>query len=141
MTSYPGYDDLEEAKRLGYRIEDISEQSMGENDQNIVSSHDLPIDIKDVDDSILDKIIFDEEHKKRFRITRHELEFYRKHNLSLPRVHPVIRMAQWRLNFDLRLRFFERACARCGKMMQTTFAPDRPEKNIWCDECYANQFL
>lgn len=43
------------------------------------------------DDAIISKIILCEISEKPFRITTQELEFYRQHNLPLPRVHPDIR--------------------------------------------------
>lgn len=139
-TAYPGYGDLEEAKRYGYTIEDIQEGESGGSMETIRSS-DLPTDIKDVDDVILTKAILDETHGKKFRITPYELQFYRKFNLPLPRCAPVVRMNQWRRDFDLRLRFFERPCTKCGKAMQTIYAPDRPEKNIFCEACYNNEVI
>lgn len=137
ITNYKGYDDFENAKRYGYRMEEIPQDApVGAGDADVVRSGELLSDIKNVDDSVLQKVIIDEENNKKFRITKYELEFYRKQNLPLPRVHPFIRMNEWRKDFDLRLRFFERPCAKCGKMMQTIYAPDRPEKNVYCEQCY-----
>lgn len=136
VTAYPGYDNFDEARRYGYSIEEIPEASERGITIEVIRSGELPLDVKEADDSILDKVVLDEVHNKKFRITKFELAFYRKHNLPLPRMHPILRMHQWRNDFDLRLRFFERPCARCGKMMQTSYAPDRPEKNIYCEGCY-----
>lgn len=138
-TSYQGYDDLEEARRYGYRIEEIPEAIQTTGDARILLSSALPPDIKDMDDSITDKVIMDEANNKKFRITAYELAFYRKHNLPLPRAHPWVRMNQWRKDFDLRLRFFERPCGRCGNMMETSYAPERQEQNIYCEKCYLQE--
>lgn len=138
-TTYKGYDDYEEAKRYGYRIEEIFGDDKLEIDADVVPSGKLPVDIKSTDDSIIEEVILDELNQKKFRITKYELEFYRKHSLPLPRLHPFVRMNQWRKDFDLRLRFFERPCARCGRTMQTSYAPDRPEQNVWCEECYLSE--
>ena len=140
-TAYPGFDNFEEVKQYGYQIQEIPELTESVVSLEVLPSSKLPLDIKDADDSILDKVILDEEHNKKFRIARYELEFYRKYNLPLPRIHWFPRMNQWRKDFDLRLRFFERPCARCGKMMQTTYAPDRPEKNVWCEACYLQEII
>ncbi|MDP2670454.1 MAG: hypothetical protein Q8O99_06085 [bacterium] len=43
------------------------------------------------DDSIINKIILCEVSQKPFRIIKQELEFYRKHDLPLPRKHPELR--------------------------------------------------
>lgn len=141
ITNYQGYDDFDNAKRYGYRMEEIPQDVSSRGQEDLVLSSKLPLDIKDADDSIIEKVILDEENNKKFRITRYELEFYRKHNLPLPRLHPFIRMNQWRKDFDLRLRFFDRPCSRCGTMMQTIYAPDRPEKNIYCEQCYLAEVI
>lgn len=135
-TAYPGYGNLEEARRYGYRIEEVREGPQEVVGLETIQASKLPLDIKDVDDTILNKAILDEVNDKKFRITPYELKFYRKHKLPLPRIHPIIRMTQWRKNLDLRLKFYGRTCAKCGKIIQTTYAPDRPEKNIYCEQCY-----
>lgn len=140
-TAYPGYSDLEEARRYGYRIEEVPEQMETIFNIQIISSSRLPPDIKDVDDSILEKVILDGTNNKKFRITPYELNFYRKYNLPLPRIHPVVRMNQWRKNLDLRFRFYERPCIKCGQTMKTSYAPDRPEKNIYCESCYLKEVV
>ena len=136
ITSYPGFDDLEKAKQYGYLVENIQEDISASVSADVVLSSKLPMDIKDVDDSILQKIILDEEHNKRFRIVPFELEFYRKYNLPLPRVAPLIRMAQWRKDLDLRLQFYEVACTKCGKKVPTMYNPELSEKNVYCEQCY-----
>lgn len=137
-VAFPGYDNMEEAKKLGFRIEeiqDISGEGLGEE----IRAEDLPKNIEEVGDDILAKIILDTQNNMRFRIIKMELEFYRRHNLPLPRVAPMARLAHWRKQFNIRIQVYERPCARCGKMMQTSYAPDRPEKNIWCERCYLSE--
>lgn len=135
--AYPGFDDLEKAKQYGYWIADISEDEEQIIDQhNMIRAGKLPLDIKDVDDTILEKIIVDETHNKKFKVTPFELAFYREHNLPLPRINPFSRMAQWRKDFDLRLQFFETQCARCKKEIVTMYDSDKGIKNIYCEACY-----
>ena len=55
---------------------------------DIINTKNVPIDIKDVDDSILQKAIICEKTGKPFRIIKAELDFYRKNNLPIPTVHP-----------------------------------------------------
>lgn len=135
-TAYRGYDDLEEASRYGYRVEKIPEQGSGVPFPGAIMSGALPNHIRDTGDDIVEKTIYDETHGKSFRVTAYELEFYRRHNIPLPRIYPIGRMNQWRDDLDLRLRFFERTCDRCGKSMMSAYAPERPEKSIYCEECY-----
>ena len=135
-TAYPGFEDLEKAKQDGYWIESAPDDASVETSLPMLRASELPLDIKDVDDSILQKVILDEEHNKKFRIVPFELAFYRKYNLPLPRVHPFIRMAQWRKDMDLRPQFWEVPCAKCGKVVPTMYDPARGEKNIYCEPCY-----
>jgi len=133
--SFPGYDDLKKAQFLGYRVENIQDVSQ-EATYEIVAADDLPADISDVTDDILRKAIWDQKNDLKFRIIRPELEFYRRHNLPLPRIAPMIRFANWRKRFTIRVQMYPRSCARCGKSIETPYPPDAPEKNIWCEECY-----
>lgn len=141
VNSYPGYGDLEEAKRLGYVMEFVPEDAQDTLNLEVILASKLPQDIKDADDSILEKVIFDEKHNKKFRITKFELVFYRKYGLPLPRVHPLVRMQEWRKSLDLRLNFYPRKCAKCGKEITSTYALDRPENNIYCEACYRSEVL
>ena len=135
-VAYRGYDDLETALRYGYRVESLSEDGAVPAGTEVIGSGQLPLHIRNIDDSFLAKVIVDEANQKKFMMTRYELEFYRKHNLPIPRIHPMVRMQEWRRRLEFRLRFFERACAHCGNMMTTGYAPERPEKNIYCEQCY-----
>ncbi len=136
IASYPGYRDEEEAERMGYRTERIVDATSEQEHREVVSAADLPNDIKNVDNSILDKIIVDAGSGKKFRITPYELEFYRKHNLPLPRMHPVTRMAEWRKFFNLRGGFYETHCVRCDKAIQAQASYNPPGANIHCLRCY-----
>ena len=132
---YGGYGDYDNAKKYGYDTRPL-ETAVEDVSGDIVNASDFPDDIKDVKDEILKKIVYDAKNKKHFRILKQELQFHRKHEVALPREHPSVRMTKWRDGFNLVVRFYKRSCAKCGKEIETTYAPDRPEKNIWCEECY-----
>jgi len=71
---------------------------------------------------------------KLFKITQQELTFLRKLGLPIPHRTPLQR------HFDRTLPYafwnlFDRTCGKCNKTIQTTYAPDRPEK-VYCEECY-----
>jgi len=72
--------------------------------------------------------------KKPFRIIKQELDFYRKHNLPIPKIHPDQRHIE-RLALRNPRKLFRRICDKCGKDIQTTYAPKRPEI-IYCENCY-----
>ena len=112
------------------------------------SIQNIPDDIKDVDDSICREILACEKHLtprprregegavcgKNYQIQKPELRFYRKMNLPIPRKCPDCRHAE-RMKLRNPRKLFARTCADCGIDIQTTFAPDRPEK-VLCEKCY-----
>ena len=59
--------------------------------EKIIPANKLPENISDIPDDILNWAIECEVSKKPFRIISQELEFYRKHNISIPKRHPDIR--------------------------------------------------
>ena len=142
-TSYQGYDNVENALRYGYYAEELPEgaqQTIGEE----IRADDVPADIKDVTDDILEKVIVDEKNKKKFRYTRKELDFHRQHNLALPTEHYGVNLARKRMetgpiDFDVKMR----ACAKCGKETQVTIPEGNPNapKIIYCERCYNNAVI
>ncbi|MDC0506215.1 hypothetical protein OAN96_01320 [Candidatus Gracilibacteria bacterium] len=99
-----------------------------------IPANKLPENITDIPDDILNWAVECEITKKLFRITAQELEFYRKHKLPIPRRHPDQRHLD-RMNARNPRKLFERDCDKCGVEMQTTYAPERPEK-VYCESCY-----
>lgn len=100
----------------------------------VIPASDLPDNIKDVSDDILDAAIECEVTKKPFKITQKELVFYRRRHIPLPRRRPDQRHLD---RFALRnpRRFWKRSCGKCGKEILTTWSNDRPE-TVYCEKCY-----
>ena len=94
----------------------------------------LPESISDIPDDILNWAIECEITKKPFRIIKQELEFYRKHNLPIPRRHPDQRHLD-RMKQRNPRKLFDRKCDKCGKEMKTTYPPER-EEIVYCEGCY-----
>ncbi len=94
----------------------------------------LPDRISEIPDEVLDWAIICERTKRPFKLTKKELAFYRQQGLPVPRVHPDVRYDD-RLATRNPRHIYNRACAKCGKNVHTTFAPDRPE-TVYCEECY-----
>lgn len=70
--------------------------------EKIIKANMLPEDISKIPDDILNWAIECEVTKKPFRIIKQELEFYRKHNIPIPRRHPdqrYIDRLQWHFNY------------------------------------------
>jgi hypothetical protein len=122
---------------------------------------DLPDTIADADDSITNEII-ECSHRGTcphecvgvFRVIGLELEFYRKHNIPLPRLCPNCRFGV-RLSRKNPLRLWHRACmcdgstssphanshwhtGKCPNEFETSYAPDRPEI-VYCEKCYQQE--
>lgn len=97
----------------------------------------LPAAISDVPDDILNWAITCEATGRPFKIVKRELEFYREHRLPVPHFHPDERH-RYRMQKKNPRRLWNRSCMQCGKGIETTYAPDRPEK-VYCEECYLKE--
>ncbi|MBI4119569.1 MAG: hypothetical protein HY456_01830 [Parcubacteria group bacterium] len=139
ISSYPGFRDFNNATRYGYDASDTPPYK-SEAAGAIVNARELPNDVKDVNNSVLDKIIFDEKNEKYFRLTAYELDFYRRHRLALPREHPLARLMRFREIYDLRLTFYAGKCAKCGASIQSVHNPAQYE-NIYCEACYSKEVV
>ncbi len=100
----------------------------------IIPASKLPDDIRDIPDDILNWAIECEITKKPFKIIKQELDFYKKHNLPIPRRHPDQRHLD-RMAFRNPRKLFDRKCDKCGVDIKTTYSPDRSEI-VYCEECY-----
>ena len=105
----------------------------------VLPPDDIPENIAEVDDSILEKAIECRESKNPFRIIKSELDFYRKKNLPLPVAHPDKRM---RRRFDMmnQLRLWQHQCYKCGAMTRTSYSPGENLK-IYCESCYLREVV
>ncbi|MEK7218833.1 MAG: hypothetical protein AAB728_05210, partial [Patescibacteria group bacterium] len=99
--------------------------------------HPIPADIKDVKDDIIEKILLCERTGKPFKIIPQELALYRQHNLPLPRMCFDERHLE-RIRRRNPRQLWKRQCQKCGKEIQTTYAPERPEI-VYCESCYLNE--
>jgi hypothetical protein len=102
--------------------------------EKIIPASKLPENISEIPDDILNWAIECEITKKPFRIIKQELEFYRKHNLPIPRRSPDQRHLE-RMALRNPRKLFRRKCDKCRKEIQTTYNPER-EEIVYCEECY-----
>jgi len=128
----------EKVNKNGWHLEE------GENDIDlskfqIINAKNLPDDIKDVSDDILNKVIICEKTGKPFKITKFEFDFYRVKNLPLPTVHPLQRIKD---RFESRLPFklWQYPCSNCGQIMYSGYDPDKNYK-VYCEECYLREIV
>lgn len=94
----------------------------------------LPDSIADTPDDILNWAMYCSVTKRPYRIQKTELAFYRSMGLPIPRKHPDERRRERMARRNPR-KLFARACAKCGREIQTTYPPSRPEQ-VFCESCY-----
>lgn len=94
----------------------------------------LPQQIEHIDDSILQKILICYETHKPYRITKQELDLYRRLNVCIPILHPDVRHSA-RLAQRSARQLHLRDCDRSGEIMLSVY-----EKNtlfpVYCEEEY-----
>ncbi|MDD5056036.1 MAG: hypothetical protein PHZ00_07280 [Candidatus Peribacteraceae bacterium] len=125
----------EEVVRRGWRWRDQIEEKP-KVDRTIPASQ-VPASIDATPDDILNWAVECENTKRPFRIIRKELDFYRKMRVPVPIFHPDERHKR-RMAMRNPRKLWERECAKCGKGMKTSFAPEKPEK-VFCEECYLTE--
>lgn len=102
-----------------------------------INAKDLPHNINEIWDDIINKTIICETSGRPFRITKVELEFYKMHNLPIPRKHPDIRHEE-RVKMRPGRNFYTRTCDKCGKEMISVY-PQNAEHKVFCDACYTQE--
>ncbi len=103
------------------------------------SDYQIPDDIKDVGDDVLEKVLKCEVTGKAYKIVPAELSFYRQAGLPIPRIAPMERHNQ-RLKLLLPTKLFDRTCDNCQKPIRTPYSEDRPEV-VYCEACYQREVL
>lgn len=106
---------------------------------NTIPAADLPDNIKDVSDDILHKAVLCTESGRPFRLTKFELDFYRNHNIPLPRLHPDVRIARL-LEYRLPYRLYDDTCKKCDKAIKSGYDPSKGF-NVYCESCYQNEVI
>ncbi len=122
----------EEAKKRGFNWAEIKEEPPKV--EKTIPAAKLPDAIGDIPDDILNWAILCKETGKPYKIQSQELKFYRKKGLPIPRLHPDVRYMR-RFALLKPARLFDRECALCGAKIQTSYAPNRPER-VYCETCY-----
>ncbi len=140
-----GYNETVAQEYLPLTRANVSERGWEWNDEEapiakaekVIAASQLPDSITDIPDDILHWAIECEATKRHFKITKQELDFYRKMPLPVPRFHPDERHRR-RMELKNPMKLWNRECSKCQKSMQTTYAPERPEI-VYCEECYLKE--
>jgi hypothetical protein len=163
-TSFWGYNESwahkyfpltkEEALGRGYNWKDDPQRDY----EATIKGKDLPNNLDEIDDSILNEIIECEHHAKDcnqqctgfFKILPNELQFYRQIQVALPRICPMCRHFE-RLKFLYPLKLWHRKCmcdkkghhhdgGSCTNVFETSHDPDK-NRIVYCEDCYQSEFI
>ncbi|MFA5358468.1 MAG: hypothetical protein WC310_01445 [Patescibacteria group bacterium] len=134
----------EEVLALGGKWRDVLPGTFG---KETIQPQDLPSNIVDVDDKILEQVLKCSTTGVNYRIIKEELAFYRRFGLPLPRKSPNQRHLE-RLHKRSPMSLYHRQCmcestehghdGKCPVEFETTYAPDRLEL-VYCEECYRKE--
>ncbi len=124
-----------------------------------INTKDLPDDINDIQDNILDEVILCVDCSRAYKIIQTELQFLRQNNIALPRSCINCRHDK-RISQRNRNKLYKRTCDcngeysnngkyknevihdhknnSCTNEFETSYAPDRPEI-VYCEKCYQNE--
>lgn len=125
----------EEAVSLSYIWSDIENPNIA----TTTTSYDLPDNIKDTDDSILDEIIECLECHRAYKIIEGELILLRKMNIPIPHKCPKCREND-RFSMLDPIKLYKRNCQKCNTEIMTPYSYDRPEI-VFCEKCYQQEFI
>ncbi len=133
MNYFPLDKAVVESKGWRWRSEDPSQH------KPTLSLSDIPDSIREVKNSIIEEILECASCNRAFRITERELNLLKRFGLPLPR-------RCWKCRYKERFgrvnppRLWSRACAKCGKTIETSYAPNRPEI-VYCGSCYQQEVI
>ncbi|MCC6323880.1 hypothetical protein IT400_03770 [Candidatus Nomurabacteria bacterium] len=99
---------------------------------------DIPDSIYDIQDEFVKEIIKCN-CGKFYKIVAGELQLLKRFGIPVPRQCPDCRH-MFRMNLLNKPYLYERQCDKCGKDVQSSFAPDRPEI-IYCESCYQQEVM
>ncbi|MEI8230249.1 MAG: hypothetical protein WCG83_03845 [Candidatus Peregrinibacteria bacterium] len=125
----------QEVEKRGWSWREHTEETLKV--QRLIPASKLPDSISEIPDDIINWAVECEDTKRPFRITKQELEFYRSVPLPIPRIHPDERRRRRSIACNPS-KLWNRPCGKCGKEMETTYAPERPEV-VYCEECYLKE--
>ncbi|HLP86941.1 MAG TPA: hypothetical protein VK153_03665 [Candidatus Paceibacterota bacterium] len=126
----------EEAVKRGYRWQDRTTGTFG---KETIKKGEIPNNINDVDDGILDEILICEDCNKNYKIVKAELDFYKRMGLPLPHKDFECRHKD-RMSKRNPMKLWHRKCMKegCSNEFETTYSPERPEV-IYCESCYQQE--
>jgi len=134
----------EEVLELGYRWRDQKESDYKITTETV----NLPDNLSDINVSITEQVIGCLHEKKcqdrckgAYKITKEELELYRRLGVPIPRLCFFCRHEN-RLRMRNPMKLWHRTCMHegCTNEFETTYAPERPEI-VYCEKCYQQEVV
>ena len=129
----------EEIIRRGWHWQEEPKNEIDLSKFKLLKANQVPDDIKNVSDDILNCAVICEQTGKPFRFTKFELDFYRQKNLPLPTIHPLQRIRN-RFTFCHPFKLWRYPCSKCGKMMYSGWDPEKKFK-VYCENCYLKEVV
>lgn len=120
----------EDALAKGFSWKDIVE------DAHETTSN-VPDDIHLVNDAVLEMTFSCTQTGKKFRITKQELDFYRRQTIPLPTIAPLVRVANTNTSFFHTNELHQANCAHCQTPFETVYDPQK--QIVLCENCYQQQ--
>jgi len=121
----------EDALAKGYKWRDEDEKEYQP------ASMQVPDALSDLQDTVTEEMLACETCKRNYKIIPQELKLLRQINVPPPRECFLCRNQKRFAQRNPRT-LYDRKCDKCSKDIQTTYAPDRPEK-VYCEECYLKE--
>ncbi|MFA6386154.1 MAG: hypothetical protein WCW04_00050 [Candidatus Paceibacterota bacterium] len=103
----------------------------------LIEAKNVESDIKNITDDILNVGILSELTGKPFRVTKEELEFYRKKNIAVPKLTPYERIIE-RFKYVSNFKVFYDKCFNCGIEILSSYRNSDGYKP-YCDDCYKKE--
>jgi hypothetical protein len=148
----------DQAARRGWKWEDQTPGTFG---KETIKPQEIPDDIAQVKDAIINEILVCSACEKNFNIVKPELDFYRRENITIPRECPNCRYIK-RINLRLPRKLWHSKCRcagqrsengrynnsvlhfhgqeHCPNEFETSYALTRPE-TIYCEACYNSEVV
>lgn len=135
-----------EAKEKGFNWQDKTTGTYG---KETIKTAEMPKTIEEVSKEILKEVLVCEECKKNFKITKSELDFYKRMGIPLPRKDFECRH-KIRMNKRNPRKLWHRSCMcdktehpehsgnKCQNEFETSYSPDRSEI-VYCETCYQQE--
>jgi hypothetical protein len=127
-----------EAINKGFKWE---ETERGTYRKETIRTDEMPDDSNGIDFDITEEIFICQSCNKNYRIIMNEFLFYKKLDISLPRLCPDCRHKRRMLARGPN-KLWHRSCMKegCSNEFETPYAPERPEI-IYCERCYQEEVL